>query len=73
MYGTGIRYRAKGFKSEEDAKEFQKQRGGVIYSLEKNRNLHQDAAVLNSFDPRKFPYSVNWQELSEMAEMLHED
>lgn len=64
MFGQGIKYKAKGFKTEEEAKEWQEKHGGIIYSKRKNGQLHLESAILNSFDPFEFPYSVNWTETS---------
>ena len=62
---NGIRYMAKCFKTKEEAEEFKKVNGGVIYSKELggwSRHMHYEAAIWNNFDPDLYPYSVSWTE-----------
>lgn len=59
------RYMCRWFKTEEEAKVFQKKNGGVLYKNIKRSRTKQDhliAAIMFGFDPEEFRYSVNWNE-----------
>lgn len=56
-------YYAKWFKTEEEAKRFQKEHGGALYkNVPKSRTKrdHEIASYMFGFDKDEYPYSVNW-------------
>lgn len=58
-------YCAKWFKTEGEAKKFQKQHGGTLYRNVKGSHTktdHKVTAYMFRFDANEYPYSVNWNE-----------
>ena len=65
---SDIIYRGKAFKTEAEAKKFQKEHGGVLYKNVPRSRTKQDhilAAYMFHFDPEEYRYSVNWNEVVE--------
>lgn len=63
-------YYAKWFKTEAEAKAFQKQHRGVLYKntpRSKTKTSHMITATMMGFDPNVYPYSVNWNGKPEEA------
>ena len=54
------------FKTEQEAKEFQKnEHSGALYKgtpRSRTKQDHMIAAFMHGFDPEKYPFSVNWNE-----------
>lgn len=69
----GIKYCAVGFKTPEQAEEFRKANGGVVYyqSTGELGRLHRESSLLCHFDPGMYPYSVNWIEPVENGQVLY--
>ena len=58
-----MRYNGRWFKTEEEAKAFQKEHGGALYKntpRSRTKRDHEIASMTFGFDPDEYPYSVNW-------------
>lgn len=67
-----IIYMAKWFKDEAEAKKFQREHGGAFYKnapKSRTRKDHLVTAMSMGFDPDEYPYSVNWNEWLDEAEI----
>jgi hypothetical protein len=49
-----------GFKTKEQAIEFQKKHGGMLCSNDKNKQDYRYAILLGGLDEKKYPYCVQW-------------
>jgi len=61
-----IKYKAKPFKTLEEAQEFKKKHGGVLYKdvpRSRTKKDHLLAAQMFGFNAEKYHFSVNWNEV----------